>query len=75
MKMVASYAHHDQTFWLLHYTVRYPALNPDLNFIANPDWVPDLNFNLMATVTPAGLITVTNGRNHFSRTYKARGAQ
>ena len=74
MKMVESYAHHDQAFWLLHYTARYPALNPELNFIANPDWVPDLNFNLMVTVTPAGLITVTNGRNHFSRTYKARGA-
>jgi beta-lactamase superfamily II metal-dependent hydrolase len=74
MKMVASYAHHDQAFWMLHYTARYPALNPDLNYIANPDWVPDLNFSLMATVTPAGLITVTNSRNHFSRTYKARGA-
>ena len=74
MKMVESYAHHDQAFWLLHYTARYPALNPDLNFIANPDWVPDQHFNLMATVTPAGLITVTNGRNHFSRTYKARAA-
>ena len=75
MKMVESYAHHDQAFWLLHYTARYPALNPDLNYIANPDWVPDLNFSLMATVTPAGLITVTNNRNHFSKTYKARGAQ
>ena len=75
MKMIASYAHHDQAFWMLHYTARYPALNPDLNFIANPDWVPDLNFNLMVTVSPAGLITVTNGRNRFSRTYQARAAQ
>jgi competence protein ComEC len=75
MKMVESYAHHDQAFWLLHYTARYPALNPELNYIANPDWVPDQNFNLLATVTPAGLITVTNGRNHLSRTYKARAAQ
>lgn len=75
MKMIASYAHHDQSVWLLHYTARYPSLNPDLNFIANPDWVPDQNFTLMATVTPAGLITVTNQRNHFSRTYKARAAQ
>jgi competence protein ComEC len=75
MKMVESYTHHDQGFWMLHYTARYPALNPDLNFIANPDWVPDQNFSLMATVTPAGLITVTNGRNNFSRTYKARAAQ
>jgi beta-lactamase superfamily II metal-dependent hydrolase len=74
MKMIASYAHHDQSVWLLHYTARYPALNPDLNFIANPDCVPDLNFNLMATVTPAGQITVTNGRNKFSRTYRARAA-
>ncbi|HWY61523.1 MAG TPA: MBL fold metallo-hydrolase [Rhizomicrobium sp.] len=75
MKMIASYAHYGQAFWMLHYTARYPALNPDLNFIANPDWVPDLNFNLTATVTPAGLITITNGRNQFSRTYKARAAQ
>jgi beta-lactamase superfamily II metal-dependent hydrolase len=74
MKMVESYAHHDQAFWLLHYTARYPALNPDMNFIANPDWVPDQNFYITATVTPAGQITVTNQRNHFSRTYKARGA-
>jgi len=37
--------------------------------------VPDQNFNLMATVTPAGLITVSNGRNSFARTYKARAAQ
>jgi competence protein ComEC len=75
MKMIASYAHHDQGLWLLHYTARYPALNPDANFIANPDSVPDLNFTLMATVTPAGLITVSNGRNNFSKTYKARAAQ
>jgi hypothetical protein len=26
-------------------------------------------------VTPAGLITVSNGRNGFARTYKARAAQ
>jgi len=74
MKMIASYAHHDQSVWLLHYTARYPALNPELNFIANPDWVPDQNFNLTATITPAGQITITNGRNNFSRSYKARGA-
>jgi hypothetical protein len=74
MKMVESYPHHDQAFWLLHYTARYPALNPDMNFIANPDWVPDQNFYLTAMVSPAGQITVTNQRNHFSRTYKARSA-
>jgi competence protein ComEC len=75
MKMIASYAHHDQSVWLLHYTVRYPSLNPDANYIANLDWVPDLNFNLTATVTPEGLITISNGRNNFSKTYKARAAQ
>ena len=75
MKMIASYGHHDQALWMLHYTVRYPTLNPAADFIANLDWVPDQNFNLMATVTPAGLITVSNGRNSFARTYKARAAQ
>ncbi len=75
MKMIASYGHHDQAFWMLHYTVRYPDLNPAGDFIANLDWVPDQNFNLMATVTSAGLITVTNSRNGFARTYKARAAQ
>jgi beta-lactamase superfamily II metal-dependent hydrolase len=74
MKMIATYAHRDQNLWLLHDTIRYPNLNPDPNFIANLDWVPDQNFIITATVTPAGMITITNGRNHFSRTYKARGA-
>jgi hypothetical protein len=73
MKMIASYAHHD-ALWMLHYTVRYPGLNPDPNFIANLNWVPDLNFNLAAAVTRDGRITVTNGRNGFSRSYRARAA-
>ncbi len=73
MKMIASYGHHDN-LWMLHYTVRYPALNPDPDFIANLNWVPDLNFNLMATVTRNGRITVTNSRNRFSRSYQARAA-
>jgi hypothetical protein len=55
--------------------VRYPSLNGDPNYIANPDWVPDQAFSLNLDITPWGSITVTNGRNKFSRTYKARAAQ
>ena len=64
-----------QGFWRTHDTVRYPSLNGDPNFIANLDWVPDQGYSLGLDITPAGGITVTNGRNNFSKSYKARAAQ
>ncbi len=64
-----------QALWKSHYSVRYPALNGDPNLIANLDVSPDEGYPIEVDVTPSGLITVTNGRNHFSKTYKARGAR
>ena len=61
-------------FWRTHYSIRYPSLNGDPNYIANPDWVPDLASPLALDITPGGDITVTNTRNNFSKTYQARSA-
>jgi beta-lactamase superfamily II metal-dependent hydrolase len=72
--MVKSYPNL-QDLWLTHYSIRYPNLNPDLNLIANPNWIPDQYYHLGLDITPAGQITVTNSRNNYSKTYKARGAQ
>lgn len=62
-------------FWRTHYSIRYPALNGDPNYIANPDWVPDQAYSLNLDIAPGGGITVTNSRNNFSKTYQARAAQ
>ena len=60
-------------FWRTHYSIRYPSLNGDPNYIANPDWLPDLASPLAVDITPDGDITVINTRNNFHQTYKARG--
>ena len=62
-------------FWRSHYSVRYPDLNGDPNYIANLDGTPDQAYAVTLDITPAGNITVTNERNHFSKTYKARAAK
>jgi beta-lactamase superfamily II metal-dependent hydrolase len=60
-------------FWRIHYSVRYPDLNGDPNFIANLEATPDQGYSIGMDITPRGEITVTNGRNQFSKTYKAHG--
>ncbi len=62
-------------FWRLHYSVRYPDLNPDPDYIANLNGTADQGNPIDLDITPQGEITVTNGRNHFSKTYTARAAQ
>jgi competence protein ComEC len=62
-------------FWRTHYTVRYPDLNGDPGYIANLNGVPDQSYPIDLDITRSGRITVTNGRNHFSKTYKARAAR
>jgi competence protein ComEC len=62
-------------FWRTHYTVRYPDLNGDPGYIANLNAVPDQGYSIGLDITPRGIITVTNSRNNFSNTYKARAAQ
>ncbi|HWF47189.1 MAG TPA: MBL fold metallo-hydrolase, partial [Bryobacteraceae bacterium] len=64
-----------KSFWRLHYSVRYPDLNGDPDYIANLNGVPDQGNPIDIDITRAGDITVTNGRNHFSKTYQARAAQ
>jgi competence protein ComEC len=61
-------------FWRVHYSVRYPGLNGDPNYIANLNSVPDQGYSISLDITPGGEITVTNGRNQFSKTYKAHDA-
>jgi competence protein ComEC len=74
IKTVDSYAGLEG-FWRLHYSVRYPDLNGDPNYIANLDGVPDQGNGIGLAITQKGSITVTNDRNHFSKTYEARGAK
>jgi competence protein ComEC len=57
--------------WKSHYSIRYPDLNGDPDYIANLDSVPDNGYPIGVDITPRGQITVTNGRNQFSKTYKA----
>jgi beta-lactamase superfamily II metal-dependent hydrolase len=61
-------------FWRAHYSVRYPDLNGDPNYIANLNSGHDEGNAISVDVTRGGKITVTNGRNHFSKTYTARAA-
>jgi len=62
-------------FWRLHYSVRYPDLNPDLDYIANLNQQPDATYPISVDITPAGKVTVTNPRNGFSKTYESREAR
>ena len=57
----------------VHATVRYPDLNGDPNYIANLDQQPDEGCPISVDITPRGAITVTNGRNKFSKVYHSRG--
>lgn len=71
IKTVDSYPHL-QGFWREHYSVRYPDLNGDPNYIANLDQQPDQGYSIMVDIAPSGTITVINGRNQFSKVYHAR---
>jgi competence protein ComEC len=59
-------------FWREHYSVRYPDLNGDSNYIANLNQEPEEGYSIFVDITPGGTITVTNGRNQFSKVYHAR---
>lgn len=62
-------------FWRLHYSVRYPDLNGDPDYIANLNGAPDQGNPIDIDISRGGEITVTNARDHFSKTYTARAAQ
>ena len=60
-------------FWRLHADVLYPDLDGDPNYIANLNVEPDHAYSIDLDITRDGGITVTNPRNGFSKTYRARG--
>jgi competence protein ComEC len=64
-----------QGLWMEHYSVRYPDLNPAPDYIANLESPNDEGYSIGISITPTGEITVSNGRNQFSKTYKARAAR
>ena len=74
IKTVEGYPHLDG-FWPTHYSVRFPDLNGDPNYIANLNTLPDTSYPIDLDITPGGKITVTNPRNRFSKTYTARASQ
>jgi competence protein ComEC len=76
-----------QGFWRLHESYAHPELSGDENLIANLnpprgaieamamkpyEAPPDMGYNIEAEVTADGKITVTNGRNGFSKTYTVK---
>jgi competence protein ComEC len=72
IKTVNTYANL-QGFWRLHDTVRYPDLNGDPDYIANrKEGVADQGYAITLDISHDGSITVTNGRNQFRKTYRAR---
>ena len=73
IKMVNSYPNL-KGFWRLHYSVRYPDLNGDPNYIANVNGMPDQGNLIAINVAAEGGILVTNTRNGFSKSYRARAA-
>jgi beta-lactamase superfamily II metal-dependent hydrolase len=66
---------HLEGFWREHYAPLHPELNGDPDTIANLDWIPDQNYTIDLSITPDGAITVSNSRNRFTKTYRARGAR
>lgn len=60
-------------FWRLHASARYPDMDGDPHYIANLNGEPDHGYPIDIDITGDGKITVTNPRNSFTRTYRARG--
>jgi hypothetical protein len=61
-----------EDIWRLHYARNGPLeTNPPADFIANPDDECEGKW-IKLSDQPDGTFTVTNSRNGFSRTYKAR---
>ncbi|HVZ28654.1 MAG TPA: MBL fold metallo-hydrolase [Rhizomicrobium sp.] len=56
-------------FWKLHAAAADPALTGDPDFIANLEPSPDQGHAISLDISRDGRVTVTNGRNGFSKTY------
>jgi hypothetical protein len=55
--------------WEVHFAAKTPDKNPPADQIANLAGGPDVMASLVVSVDKSGEITVTNGRNGFSRSY------
>jgi competence protein ComEC len=61
-----------EDIWQIHYSLNGTAeTNPPADFIANPDAQCEAKW-IKLSARPDGSFTVTNSRNGFSKTYKAR---
>ena len=61
-----------EDIWQVHYAMNGTAeTNPPADFIANPDAACEAKW-IKLSAQPDGTFTVTNSRNGFSKTYKAR---
>jgi competence protein ComEC len=61
-----------EDIWQIHYSLNGTAkTNPPADFIANPDAQCEAKW-IKLSARPDGSFTVTNRRNGFSKTYKAR---
>ena len=61
-----------EDIWQVHYSMLgTPATNPPADFIANPDAACQARW-IKLSAQPDGTFTVTNSRNGFSKTYRAR---
>jgi hypothetical protein len=56
-------------FWKLHASADDPALTGDADFIANMEPSPDQGHAISLDIARDGRVTVTNGRNGFSKSY------
>lgn len=62
-------------FWRLHANLLYPKLDGDPHYIANLNQQPDQAYPIELDIAKDGKITVTNPRNGFTKTYRARGTE
>ena len=66
---------HLEGFWRLHSNELHPELDGSSNYISNLAGEPDHNYSIDLDLTRDGRITVTNPRNGFTKTYRARGTE
>lgn len=57
--------------WQQHAATRSPEVDRPESYVVNPNGPTDAGLSIEATVSPSGVIKVTNPRNGFSETYQA----
>jgi len=61
-----------QGFWKLHASIPNPELDGDPDYIANLGPSPSHGYALRLDIARSGRVTVTNGRNGYSKTYQVQ---